>query len=333
MASGKKTAGGQKTAAKVTKAEGLELYRIMKLIRVFEEACASQYMRGRIRGFLHLYIGEEAIAAGAIPMLAKQDYITTHYRDHGHALARGMSPKAVMAELFGRMTGSSKGKGGSMHLIDASIGMMGGYAIVGGQLPLGVGLALANDYKNNDSIVLTFLGDGALSEGEFHEAMNLAAVWKLPIVFFCENNLYGMGAPVSEVFAVKDIWKIAEPYGIPSRQIDGMDVLAVRDAMKEITDYVRAGNGPYFVEALAYRFRGHSMADPNEYRHKAEEELWKKRDPVTTFHAYLVHELGVPEPEIEELDKAIEAEVEAAVQFAEESPEPPLSELYTDITA
>ncbi|MBM3939482.1 MAG: pyruvate dehydrogenase (acetyl-transferring) E1 component subunit alpha [SAR202 cluster bacterium] len=332
MANGKK-AGSQKTAARVTKAEGLELYRIMKQIRVFEEASASQYMRGRIRGFLHLYIGEEAIAAGAIPLLAKQDYITTHYRDHGHALARGMSPNAAMAELFGRATGSSKGKGGSMHLIDANIGMMGGYAIVGGQLPLGVGLALANNYKGNDSIVLTFLGDGALSEGEFHEAMNLAAIWKLPIIFFCENNLYGMGAPVSEVFAVKDIYKIAEPYGIPSLQVDGMDVLAVRDAMRDVVRHVRQGNGPYFVEALAYRFRGHSMADPNEYRNKAEEEFWKQRDPITSFRAYLVNELGVAEADIDALDQEVDAEIEAAVKFAEESPEPDLSELHTDITA
>lgn len=333
MASTKKDAWATKTAG-TGKAELVELYRLMKLIRLFEEACSAQYMHGKIRGFLHLYIGEEAIAAGAIPVLRPQDYITTHYRDHGHALARGMRPQIVMAELFGRATGSSKGKGGSMHLFNTGLRLMGGHAIVGGQLPLGTGLALANRYRGNDSIVVSFLGDGALSEGEFHECMNLAAIWKLPIIFFCENNLYGMGAPVAEVLSTANaIYKMAEPYGIPSRRVDGMDVLAVRQAMQEVTEYVRAGNGPYFIEALAYRFRGHSMSDPAEYRHKDEEEFWKKRDPVTSFRARLIASQGVAEDELDALDEAVQAEVDAAVAFADRSPEPDASELYADVTA
>ena len=233
-----------KLTQELSKTELVELYRQMMLIRRFEERASEQYMRGKIRGFLHLYIGEEAIAVGAIPVLADQDYVITHYRDHGHALARGMEPKVIMAELFGRSTGSSKGKGGSMHLFDASRNFMGGYAIVGGQLPLATGLAFAAQYKEEDRIVLCFVGDGALNEGEFHEAMNLAAIWRLPIVFFCENNLYGMGSPVSEVFAVKEIYRAAEPYGIPAKQVDGMDVLAVRDVTAEVADWVRSGNGP-----------------------------------------------------------------------------------------
>lgn len=309
----------------------LDTYRMMKLIRVFEEAAGQQYMRGKIRGFLHLYIGEEAIAAGSIAALAPQDYVYTHYRDHGHALARGMDPKAAMAELFGRSTGCSKGKGGSMHLFDASINFMGGYAIVGGQVPLATGQALANKYRENDSVVVCYLGDGALSEGEFHEAMNLSRVWELPLIFYCENNLYGMGASVSEVFAAKDIYKIVEPYGMPSSQVDGMDVLAVREHMEGVVEYVRSGNGPYFVEALAYRFRGHSIADPSEYRTKEEEEFWKQRDPITNFRAKLVSDKTATEGELDGIDEEVEKIVDEAVDFANASPEPELGDLYNDI--
>ncbi|MEX2431688.1 MAG: pyruvate dehydrogenase (acetyl-transferring) E1 component subunit alpha [Dehalococcoidia bacterium] len=309
----------------------LDLYRTMKLVRLFEEAAGQQYMRGKIRGFLHLYIGEEAIAAGALSALEARDYVYTHYRDHGHALARGMDPNAAMAELFGKATGCSKGKGGSMHLFDKSINFMGGYAIVGGQIPLATGQALANKYRENDSVVVCFLGDGALSEGEFHEAVNLSRVWELPIIYYCENNLYGMGAPVSEVFAAKDIYKIVQPYGMPSSQVDGMDVLAVREHMLDVVDYVRGGNGPYFVEALAYRFRGHSMSDPSEYRHKDEEEFWKRKDPITAFRGKLLADRAVSEDELDTMDNELEGVVDAAVDFANESPEPELADLYNDI--
>ena len=321
-----------KMTQELSKTELVDLYRQMLLIRRFEEQAGEQYMRGKVRGFLHLYIGEEAIAAGALSTLEPQDYVVTHYRDHGHALARGVDPKAAMAELFGRSAGTSKGKGGSMHIIDTSVNFMGGYAIVGGQIPLAVGLAFAAQYKEEDRVVVCFLGDGALNEGEFHEAMNLAAIWNLPIIFYCENNLYGMGSPVSEVFAIKEIYKAAEPYGIPAKQVDGMDVLAVREATDEVVNWVRSGNGPYFVEALTYRFRGHSLADPNEYRHKEEENYWKARDPIPSFRNLLLSEHQVTEAELEQVDQQVEETVDEAVRFADASPMPELDELYNDIT-
>jgi pyruvate dehydrogenase E1 component alpha subunit len=322
-----------KVAPQLTKTKLVNLYRQMQLVRYFEEEAGRQYMRGKIRGFLHLYIGEEAIAAGAISTLSAQDYIFTHYRDHGHALSRGMDPKVAMAELFGKATGCSGGKGGSMHLFDPSIGFMGGYAIVAGQIPLAVGAAFGAKYKGTDSVVLCFLGDGALNEGEFHEAINLAAIWKLPIIFFCENNLYGMGSRVSEVFAVKEIYRLAEPYGVPSRQVDGMNVLAVWEAMQEVVSYVRSGNGPYFIEGLAYRFRGHSIADPSEYRDKDEEAHWKSRDPITTFRRRLLADSDIATEELDEVDEAVDGAVQEAVKFAEESPFPDESALHRDVTA
>lgn len=315
----------------IPQSELISMYSQMQLIRLFEEESGRQYMRGNIRGFLHLYIGEEAIAVGAITNLLPQDYIFTHYRDHGHALARGMDPNAAMAELFGKATGSSKGKGGSMHLFDASINFMGGYAIVGGQIPLAVGAAFGAKYKGEDSVVLCFLGDGALNEGEFHEAMNLAAIWQLPIIFLCENNLYGMGSPVSKVSAYKDIYKLGEPYGTPSLQIDGMDVLAVRSTLRDVVAKVRKGDGPYFIEAIAYRFRGHSMADPSEYRDKQEEAYWKERDPITALRDLLIHKHGVSTEELDSIDVEIDSRIEAAVKFANESPFPDKKELYEDI--
>ena len=322
-----------KVAPKLSKAELVEMYRQMQLIRTFEEESGRQYMRGKIRGFLHLYIGEEAIAVGAIPVLKPQDYVFTHYRDHGHALARGMDPNVVMAELFGKSGGSSKGKGGSMHLFDVARGFMGGYAIVGGQVPLATGAAFGAKYKGADSIVLCFLGDGALNEGEFYESVNIAAIWKLPIIFFCENNLYGMGSPVKDVFAVKEIHQVVEPFGFPSKQLDGMDVLAVHETMERAEEHVRGGNGPYFLEALTYRFRGHSIADPAEYRHKDEEAYWKARDPIVTFHARLLADWGVNAKELDAVDDEVNALVEESVKFADESPVPEETDLYKDITA
>ena len=313
------------------KATLLELYRQMALIRVFEERAGEQYMLGKVRGFLHLYIGEEAIAVGAISTLEPQDYIVTHYRDHGHALARGLEPKAIMAELFGRATGTSKGKGGSMHLFDASRNFAGGYAIVGGQLPIAVGLALAASFKREDRVVLCFLGDGALNEGEFHETMNLASIWRLPMIFFCENNLYGMGAPVSETTAIRDLYRLAEGYNMPSRQIDGMSVLEVREATQEVVNRVRAGEGPYFIEAKTYRFRGHSMADPSQYRKKAEEESWKRKDPIPVYKEWLISNDIASEEELGIIASSMEQEVDAAIQFAEESPVPSPEALYEDV--
>ncbi|MBI4202615.1 MAG: pyruvate dehydrogenase (acetyl-transferring) E1 component subunit alpha [Chloroflexi bacterium] len=308
-------------------------YRQMVLIRTFEERAGEQYMLGKIRGFLHLYIGEEAIAVGAMASLKPQDYVVTHYRDHGHALAKGIGAKEVMAELFGKATGTTKGMGGSMHIFDRSHNFAGGYAIVGGQLPIAVGLGLGASYRQEDRIVLCFLGDGALQEGAFHEAMNMAAIWKLPVLFLCENNLYGMGVPVSESLAKKDIYKLADAYDMPSLQVDGMDVLAMREVTQEVADRIRSGNGPYFIEAKTYRFRGHSMADPSVYRTKVEEERWHMKDPIAAYKEWLLEHHFAMEAELAAMDLSVEKEMEEAVKFAEESPNPTASALYENVYA
>ena len=312
----------------------MDFYRQMLLIRVFEERCAEQYTLGKIRGFLHLYIGEEAIAVGSISALEDRDYIVTHYRDHGHALARGMDSKGVMAELFGKATGSSKGKGGSMHLFDAEKNFMGGYAIVGGQLPLAVGLALGAKFKGEDSVALVYLGDGAINEGEFHESLNLASLWGLRVIFFVENNLYGMGAPVDQTLVFHDeIYKSADIYKIPSKRVDGMDVMAVREVTQEAVEWARTQSRPFFIEAMAYRFRGHSMADPAEYRTKMEEERWRTRDPIPTFRAQLLEDGVATAEELEAISGEVEVQVEESIKFADESPFPDPEALFEDIYA
>ena len=317
---------------KLSKSQLTDLYRQMGLIRIFEEECQRQYMQGNIAGFLHLYIGEEAIAVGALSALRPQDWVLTHYRDHGHALARGMDAGVAMAELFGKATGCSKGKGGSMHLFDVSKNFMGGYAIVGGQMPVAAGLGLAAKLKGEDRLALCFLGDGALNEGEFHESMNLASIRNLPVIYFCENNQYGMGASVWETFALAaDIYKLADAYKMPGRRINGMDVLEVRDAMKDAVDYVSNGGGPIFIEAQTYRFRGHSIADPAAYRLSSEVEEWLARDPLDSYRQKLMDEDVADESELAEIDAANLKAIEDAVDFAVASPFPDLSELFTDI--
>ena len=317
---------------KLDKVQLTDLYRQMGLIRIFEEECQRQYMQGNIAGFLHLYIGEEAIAVGALSALRPQDWVLTHYRDHGHALARGMDAGVAMAELFGKATGCSKGKGGSMHLFDVSLNFMGGYAIVGGQMPVAAGLGLAAKLKGEDRLALCFLGDGALNEGEFHESMNLASIRKLPVIYFCENNQYGMGASVWETFALAaDIYKLADAYKMPGRRINGMDVLEVRDAMKDAVDYVSNGGGPMFIEAQTYRFRGHSIADPAAYRLSSEVEEWLARDPLYSYREKLMAEGVADESELAEIDAANLKTIEDAVDFAIASPFPDPSELFTDI--
>ncbi|MBI4300199.1 MAG: pyruvate dehydrogenase (acetyl-transferring) E1 component subunit alpha [Chloroflexi bacterium] len=301
----------------------MEFYTHMLLIRRFEEMAAQMYARGRIGGFLHLYIGEEAVAVGSIAALETQDYIVTHYREHGHALARSMDPNRIMAELFGKATGTSGGKGGSMHLFDASRSFLGGYAIVGGMMPIATGLGLASSYLGEDRITLCYFGDGAVNQGEFHEALNLAAIWNLPVLFFLENNGYGMGTRVDRVCAVDEIHTHANIYGIPSRKIDGMDVLTVYEATKEAVEQVRSGKGPFFLEALTYRFRGHSMADPVEYRQRAEEEQWKARDPIDAFRTKLEGWGVLTEQEREAVEGRVDDIVDEAVRFAEDSPTPP----------
>ncbi len=312
----------------------MDFYRQMTLIRVFEERSAEQYMLGKIRGFLHLYIGEEAIAVGSISALEPRDYIITHYRDHGHAIARGMDPNGIMAELFGKATGCSKGKGGSMHLFDVEKHFMGGHAIVGGQLPLAVGLALGSKYKDEGSAVIVYLGDGAVNEGEFHESLNLASLWELPVIFFVENNLYCMGAPVDQTLIFHDeIYKSANLYKIPSKRVDGMDVMAVREATLEAVERARTEGKPFMIEAMAYRFRGHSMADPAEYRTKIEEEQWRMRDPITVLKEQLLEDGVASADELDAISAQVEEEVEEAIRFADESPFPEPEALFEDIYA
>ena len=323
-----------KVAINIDKAQVADFYRKMLLIRRFEEASGRLYMQGLIGGFLHLYIGEEAVAVGAVSLLEPQDYIITHYRDHGHALARGMDPKACMAELCGRATGSSGGKGGSMHLFDANLHFMGGHAIVGGQMPIGVGMALGIKMKRQNGVVMVFFGDGAVNEGEFHESLNLASLWKLPVVFMLENNLYGMGSHVEMTHAAgRDIYNSAEYYKIPATQVDGMDLMAVREATSYAIDRVRAGAGPVFLEAMTYRYRGHSMADPVNYRENDEVDEWRINDPIDRFKALALGEGLITTGELEEIDTQVADEIDEAVKFARESPFPELDELYNNVYA
>ena len=302
----------------------------MVLMRRFEEKCGEMYTRGKIRGFLHLYTGQEACAVGAFAALRDDDKIVTHYRDHGHALARGLDPGRIMAELFGRVDGVSGGRGGSMHLYDVSKGFLGGYAIVAAHLPLAVGLGLASKMQQQDWIALCIFGDGSVGEGEFHEALNLAALWKTPVVFFCENNLYGMGVPFEESLST-EIPKLAAAYNMPAVSIDGMDVLKVYEEMQKAVEHCRAGNGPYFVEALTYRYRGHSMADPELYRLKDEVEQARRRDCIERLRTHM-EELGlIDDAGFEELQAQVDREVDEIVAFADASPEPGLDTLFDKI--
>ena len=313
----------------------LHLYRQMLLIRRFEEKSAEMYALAKIAGFLHLYIGEEAIAVGAIAALRPEDYVISGYRDHGYCLARGSDPKKVMAELFGKDTGLCKGKGGSMHLVDREKRMMGGYAIVGGHIPLATGLAFAAKYEHLDEITACFFGEGALPSGHAHEAFNLAALWKLPVVFICENNRYGMGTPVERAVSLySDVTEKARSHGIRAERVDGMDVLAVRNVMQQAVKQVRAGEGPFFIEALTYRFMGHSMADPSHghYRTKDEVDEHRKRDPLTILKREMLNHSVAQEADFKQLEREIADEVAAAVTFAEQSPFPDPSELYEDVT-
>ena len=316
----------------MNKEDYLNLYRKMYLIRLFEESCGENYSKGFIRGFLHLYIGQEAVAVGSIDSLEEKDFIVTHYRDHGHAIARGLSTNGLMAELFGKETGVSKGKGGSMHLFDSEKNFMGGHAIVGAQMPLAAGFALASQYRKEDSVTMVYFGDGATNQGTFHETMNLASVWKLPIVFFLENNFYGMGTSVERIRSNgKSFSNMAEGYGIPSTIVDGMDVIAVKETTKEVVDKVRSGNGPALIEATTFRFQGHSMADPAKYRESSEVDEWRKKDPVESFPEYIISSNIASKEEIEDVKKSVEDEMNAAVKFATESNEPNLESLSKDV--
>lgn len=316
----------------MNKEDYLNLYRKMYLIRLFEESCGENYSKGFIRGFLHLYIGQEAVAVGSIDSLEDKDFIVTHYRDHGHAIARGLSTEGLMAELFGKETGVSKGKGGSMHLFDSDKNFMGGHAIVGAQMPLAAGFALASQYRKDDAVTMVYFGDGATNQGTFHETMNLASVWKLPMIFFLENNFYGMGTSVERIRSNgKSFSNLAEGYGIPSTVVDGMDVIAVKETTKEVVDKVRKGNGPALIEATTFRFQGHSMADPAKYRESSEVDEWRKKDPLESFPEYIISKNIASKDEINDVKKSVEDEMDAAVKFATESNEPDLESLSKDV--
>ena len=308
-----------------------ELLETMALIRRFEEEAGRQYQRAKIGGFLHLGIGEEATIVGTASVMEERDYLIGTYRTHGHALARGTSPDAVMAELFGREDGCSRGRGGSMHIFDLERRFMGGYGIVGGNLPIAAGLGLSSDYKGEDSVTVCSFGDGAVNTGNFGETMNLSALWSLPIVFLVENNLYGMGTSIERHSAVTDLSKKAEGYGVPGMRIDGMDLLAVREAVAEQIRIAREERRPTLLEAFTYRFRGHSAADPEVYRSKEEVEEWQQKDPIVAFAQRLSAEGMLVEGELDGIRQKAEERVLAAVEFADASPEPPLESLYDNL--
>jgi pyruvate dehydrogenase E1 component alpha subunit len=308
-----------------------ELLARMALIRRFEEEAGRQYQRAKAGGFLHLAIGEEATIVGTTSVMRKEDYLIGTYRTHGHAIARGTDPKRVMAELFGRVDGTSGGRGGSMHIFDAERRFMGGYGIVGGNLPIAAGLALSADFKGEDAVTVCMFGDGASNAGNFGETMNLAALWSLPILFLVENNLYGMGTSVERHSAQIDLSKKAEGYGIPGRRIDGMDVLAVRESVAEGVRLAREERRPTLIEAFTYRYRGHSAADPEVYRERDEVDEWRQKDPIESFARRCIEAGVLGERELQEVRDKAEETVLAAVEFAEASEEPPLDTLYENL--
>ncbi len=308
------------------------LLREMLRIRRFEEKAAEVYQLGKIRGFLHLYIGEEAVAVGAIQALTPEDAIVATYREHGHALARGLPADSLMAEMYGKATGCSRGRGGSMHFFDASRRFYGGYAIVGGGLPIAVGLALADKLQGKARVSACFFGEGAAVEGEFHESLNLAALWKLPVLFCCENNLYAMGTAIERSHSTTDVAQRARSYGIVAEAVDGMDVVAVEAATRQAAEAVRRGEGPCLLEFRTYRFRAHSMADPQLYRSQEEVERWKERDPLTTFERRVRQDGMLSDQDLAEMEASIAAEVDAATIYAEASPWEPVEDLTKYVT-
>jgi len=305
----------------------------MVLLRRFEEKAAEEYTLGKIGGFLHLYIGQEANGVGAFSALKPEDYVLSAYREHGYAILKGMEPKAVMAELLGKATGVSKGKGGSMHMWSNEHHLLGGQAIVGGQLVMAAGVGFAIQYQQEQRIALVLFGDGAVDEGAFHEAMNLCALWKLPVVFMCENNQYSMGMAVTKAWSVASLEPRAAAYGMPYVQTDGMDVMAVREALIEARKRAVAGEGPTLIESLTYRFRGHSMADPAYYRTREEEKLWKAtRDPIALFEDKLKEAAIMRDEDIRATNEKVDATIEECARFANESPDPDLDALFDDVT-
>jgi pyruvate dehydrogenase E1 component alpha subunit len=306
-------------------------YREMVLVRRFEERARQAYQQGKIGGFLHLYIGEEAIATGAIHALKPQDHIVTHYRDHGHAIARGLDPKRLMAELFGRVDGYDKGRGGSMHFADASKHFWGGYAIVAGHLTIACGLALAAKRSKSDAVALVIFGDGASDNGTMYECLNFAKVWDLPVIFLCENNLFGMGVAIQKASAVTDVYKKASMADMPAQQVDGMDVIKVHEVMSTVVAEVRAGSGPQFVEARTFRYQGHSVADPDQYRDREMIEEWKKRDAIQRLRTRLLDQQQVAAADLDTLDADVERAMDEVMAFAEASAVPDPATMFEHV--
>lgn len=316
---------------KFTKENYLTWYESMLLMRRFEERCAQLYTMQKIKGFCHLYNGQEAIVAGTVSATKKGDKHITAYRDHVHPIALGLEPKFVMAELFAKITGCSKGKGGSMHIFSKEHGFVGGHGIVGGQVPLGAGLAFAEKYQGTDNLCVCSMGDGAVRQGALHEAFNMAMNWKLPVIFIIENNHYAMGTSVERTSNVHDLWKIGLAYDMPAKPVDGMTVEAVHEAIEEAAARARRGDGPTLLEMKTYRYRGHSMSDPQTYRTKEEVEEYKHQDPIDKVLATLKQNKWIDDAGVEKLEAKVKAIVDGSVQFAEESPYPPVEELYHDV--
>lgn len=316
---------------KFTKKQYLDWYESMLLMRKFEERAGQLYGMQKIKGFCHLYIGQEAVVAGAMSVLKPEDNMITAYRDHAHAIAKGISSRAVMAELFGKVTGCSKGKGGSMHMFDAEKRFFGGHGIVGGQIPLGAGIAFADKYNGNKNVTVCYMGDGAVRQGAFHEALNMAMLWKLPVIFVIENNNYAMGTSVERTSNVTDLYKLGLAYDMPSAPVDGMSVEAVHEEMEKAVNRARKGDGPSLLEINTYRYKGHSMSDPAKYRTKEEVESYKAKDPVEEVLKIIRDNKIATDKEIEAINNKIIDIVDDAVKFAEDSPYPDPSELYTDV--
>ena len=311
----------------------VKLYHQMLLIRRFEEKCAESYSLGKIGGFCHLYIGQEAVGVGAISALRNDDYVLTSYREHGQAIAKGISPDAIMAELYGKASGCSRGKGGSMHLFDREVNFLGGHAIVGGQIPLATGVAFACKYKETDQVAMCFFGEAAVNQGAFHESLNMAQLWKLPCIYICENNMYGMGTSLERAMSFQNVAQKSCAYEIASEFVDGMDVLEMRHATERAVKRAREQSLPTLIEARTYRYMGHSMSDPGNYRTRAEIEKYQERDPVKVFARTLTESGVLGDAELAEIEADVKDQVERSVKFADESPQPESSELYTDVYA
>ena len=323
-----------KSVADFSKEQELSAYRTMLTIRRFEEKAGQMYGMGLIGGFCHLYIGQEAVVVGMQMVLNEGDQVITGYRDHGHMIATGMDPKGVMAELTGRRGGYSKGKGGSMHMFSREKHFYGGHGIVGAQVPIGTGLAFAHKYNGSKNVSLTYFGDGSANQGQVSEAMNMAALWKLPVVYVIENNRYGMGTSVERASAITELYKHGQAYGIPGEPVDGMDVLAVRAAGEKAVEHARSGQGPYILEMQTYRYRGHSMSDPAKYRTKEEVDKYRtERDPIDHVRKLLLEGKMIDEAQLKVIDAEIRKIVNDAAEFAQHSPEPDPSELWTDVLA